>query len=89
MSNITLKQIQDAEAFLNEHSAKILKKDYNYITCTMQNKINSLDELGEYDTNNMIELINSTIHFKTMSKALREVQGFLKSEITIEEENED
>ena len=89
MSNITIKQLQDAEAFLNAHSARILQKDFDYITCTMEDKITSLDELGGYDTHNMIELINSTIHFKTMSKALADLKGFLKSEITIEKGDED
>ena len=80
MSNITIKQLRDAEAFLNAHSARILKKDFDYITCTMKEKITSLDELGGYDTNNMIQLINSTIHFKNISEALEQLKDHLRNQ---------
>jgi hypothetical protein len=80
MSNLTTKQLQDAEAFLNAHSTRILKKDFGYITCTMTEKITSLDELGGYDTNNMIELINSAIHFKNISEALEQLKDHLRNQ---------
>ena len=77
MSNLTTKQLQDAEAFLNAHSTR---KDFDYITCTMKEKITSLDELGGYDTNNMIQLINSTIHFKNISEALEQLKDHLRNQ---------
>ena len=80
MSNLTIKQLRDAEAFLNAHSARILKKDFGYITCRMKEKITSLDELGGYDTQNMIELINSTIHFKNISEALAQLKDHLRNQ---------
>lgn len=80
MSNITIKQLQDAEAFLNTHSADTLYKDFGYITCTMKERISSLDELGGYDTQNMINLLNKTIHFRNISEALSQFKDHLRTQ---------
>lgn len=78
MSNITIKNLQDAEAFLNAHKAKVLEKDFDYITCTMNHRINSLDELGGYDSYNLIELINTEVHFRTIAKSLSNYKEMLE-----------
>lgn len=80
MSNITIKQIQEAEAFLNAHKAQILEKDFNHITCTMDEKIKSLSELGGYDTYNLIELINTEVSFRIIGRALSKYRDQLQTE---------
>ncbi len=85
MSNITIKNLQDAEAFLNAHKSKVLEKDFDYITCTMKERINSLDDLGGYDTHNLIELINAEVTFRTIGRALSNYKEMLKQEKENEE----
>lgn len=80
MSNITIKKLQDAEAFLNRHTPKSIQEQYDHITCTIGTPIESLDDLCHYDNRAMIELINTTVNFKTISRALRELQDHLKTE---------
>lgn len=85
MSDITIKNLQDAEAFLNAHKSRVAEKDFDYITCTMKERINSLDELGGYDTNNLIELINKEVTFRTIARALSNYKELLKQEKENEE----
>ena len=85
MSNITIKNLQDAEAFLNAHKAKVLEKDFDYITCTMKDRINSLDDLCGYDSHNLIELINKEVSFRTIARSLSNYKEILKQEKENEE----
>lgn len=80
MSNITIENLQDAEAFLNRHTPKSIQEQYDHITCTIGKPIESLDDLDQYDNRAMIELINTTVNFKTISRALLELKYQLKAE---------
>jgi len=80
MSNITIEKLQDAEAFLDRHTPKYVQEQYDHITCTIGKPIESLDDLDNYDNREMIELINTTVNFKVISRALRELRNQLKAE---------
>jgi phosphopantothenate synthetase len=80
MSNITIEKLQDAEAFLDRYTPKSIQEQYDHITCTIGKTIESLDDLSHYDNRAMIELINTTVNFKVISRALRELKYQLKTE---------
>lgn len=80
MSNITIQKLQDAEAFLDRYTPKSIQEQYDHITCTIGKPIESLDDLDHYDNRAMIELINTTVNFKIISRALRDLKNQLKTE---------
>jgi len=80
MSNITIQKLQDAEAFLQSYTPKSIQEQYEHITCTIGTPIESLDDLCQYDNRQLIKLINTTVNFKVISRALRELKDQLKTE---------
>ena len=85
MSNITIEKLQDAEAFLDQFAPKSIQEQYDHITCTIKKPIESLDDLDHYDSRHLIKLINTTVNFKNIGYALRDLIDRLKAE---EEESE-
>ena len=80
MSNITIQKLEDAQAWLRNHKAKVVRTDFDYITCTINKKIESLDDLDGYDKSHLIELINTEVNFRTIAKALGKYKEQLETE---------
>lgn len=80
MSNITIEKLEDAEAFLDRYTPKCIQEQYDHITCTIKKPIESLDDLDHYDSRHLIQLINTTVNFKNIEYALRDLIERLKAE---------
>ena len=80
MSKITIKKLQDAEAFLNELQDNKIQSILFSIGCSFDEKITDLDNLHSYEANKLVNLINTKVHFNTILESINESIETLEEE---------
>ena len=72
MSNITIKQLQDAEAFLTNLQDKKVNEILFSIQCSFDKEVKDLDKLQSYEKNKLVNLINTKVNFSVILENIEE-----------------
>ena len=79
MSDITIKNLQDAQAFFAQLKEKEVKKTLLSISLSFDDAITNLDDLHEYEERKLVELINTQVNFNIVKETIKEAIGELES----------
>ena len=72
MSDITIKNLQDAQAFFEKLEEKQINQTLLSISLSFDESINNLDDLHEYEERKLVKLINTQVNFNTIRETIRD-----------------
>ena len=72
MSDITIKKLQDAEAFFTKLQEDKIQSLLFSIKCSFDEEVQDLDNLHSYETRKIVELINTKVNFGTILDTIEE-----------------
>lgn len=72
MSDITIKNLEDAKAFFDKLEDKEVKQTLLSISLSFDESINHLDDLHEYEERKLLKLINTQVNFNTIRETIRD-----------------
>ena len=72
MSDITIKNLQDAQAFFEKLEEKQINQTLLSISLSFDDAITNLDDLHEYEERKLVKLINTQVNFNTIKETIRD-----------------
>tara|TARA_X000001382_G_C3114227_1_gene160970 strand:+ start:146 stop:400 length:255 start_codon:yes stop_codon:yes gene_type:complete len=72
MSDITIKNLEDAKAFFDKLEEEEMRQTLLSISLSFDESINHLDDLHEYEERKLVKLINTQVNFNTIRETIRD-----------------
>ena len=72
MSDITMKNLEDAQAFFDKLEEDEMRQTLFSISLSFNETINHLDDLHEYEERKLVKLINTQVNFNTLRETIKD-----------------